>query len=127
MKIASTAAGLLIVAAATAAAEDLGGLGGLYDAAGTNFNGSRYSGTVGILPTSTSTCRIKWKIGASEYDGICMRSGDTFVATYRMRNVAGLIAYKIKSDGSLDGTWTIADQKGTGTEKLTPQRKSPLR
>jgi hypothetical protein len=34
---------------------------------------------------------------------------------------AGLVIYKIEKDGKLNGTWTIANQPGSGTEILTPQ------
>jgi hypothetical protein len=50
-----------------------------------------------------------------------MRVNDVLVAGYTMKGGAfGLVAYKIKDDGVLDGIWTIADQDGAGTDVLTP-------
>ena len=37
-------------------------------------------------------------------------------------NLSGLLIYEIKDDGSLEGTWTIADKSGVGTETLKPMR-----
>jgi hypothetical protein len=34
----------------------------------------------------------------------------------------GLVVYKVRADGSLDGLWTIAGKEGSGTEVLTPAK-----
>ena len=49
-----------------------------------------------------------------------MRNGNSFAAGYNMSGSVGLVIYEVKADGTLDGLWTIADQPGMGTEKLTP-------
>lgn len=120
MRLVSIAVAAWIASCTAVTAEDLASLRGLYNARGTNFNGSPYEGLVGILPTSPSTCRIKWRIGGAEIDGICMRDGEMLIASYAVSSVRGLVAYRIKADGSLEGTWTVADQTGVGTEKLNP-------
>ncbi|WP_407049408.1 hypothetical protein [Methyloraptor flagellatus] len=95
-------------------------LGGDYRVEGTNFDGSRYKGTARITITSNTTCRITWSTG-TEASGICMRTDDVIAASYKMGGSLGLIIYRLQSDGSLDGVWTIADQSGAGTERLIPR------
>ena len=114
------AAALTILAPGCAFAADVGGN---YSANGTNFDGSTYSGSVEISVTSNTTCRIVWHIAGADSKGICMRANDdSFVAAYKMKNAVGLVYYTIKSDGVLDGVWTIADQDGAGKEVLTPRK-----
>ena len=38
-----------------------------------------------------------------------------------MGDKVGLVIYKIMSDGTLNGLWTVADTPGNGTEVLTPK------
>ena len=95
-------------------------IGGEYRVEGTNFDGSRYSGTAQITITSNTTCRITWRTGA-EANGICMRSDDVLSAGYQMGKTLGLVIYRLQPNGVLDGVWTIADQSGAGTERLIPR------
>lgn len=111
------AAGLLVGAATAAHAVDIGGR---YNVKGTNFDGSRYEGTARITVTTKNTCRISWDTGSTA-EGICMRNGDAFAASYVMGKAIGLVIYQIHGDGTLEGLWTIADQTGVGTEVLTPR------
>lgn len=111
----------LVASASLAEAADVGGK---YTVNGTNFDGSKYSGTAEITVSSNTTCRIVWHTGtASESKGICMRVNDVLVAGYEMRGQVGLVAYKIKDDGVLDGIWTIANEDGAGTDVLTPEKE----
>jgi hypothetical protein len=113
------AAACLAASVATAAAQELGGT---YRASGKNFDGSSYSGTAEIIVTSNTTCRINWKIASDTWRGICMRSGSVFAASYRLGNTFGLVIYEINGDGTLEGSWTIAEKSGVGTETLTPMK-----
>jgi hypothetical protein len=101
-----------------AAAQDFGGM---YNVQGTNLNGSPYAGTAEIRVISDTTCEIYWTTGGTTSQGICMRYGPAFAAGYTMGNVVGLVIYQIMDDGSLNGTWTISGQPGSGTEVLTRQ------
>lgn len=103
--------------ALAAAAQDVGGR---YTAEGRNFDGSRYRGTAEIRVTSKNTCRIRWNVG-STYEGICMRNGRIFAATYGSGGTAGLVIYEIRPDGRMEGLWTTADREGVGTETLIPE------
>ena len=119
MRTAVLVAACLAASVATAAAQ---GLGGTYRASGKNFDGSSYSGTAEIIVTSDTTCRITWKIGSDTWRGICMRSGSVFAASYRLDNLLGLAIYEIKANGTLEGSWTIAENSGVGAETLIPMR-----
>ncbi len=96
-------------------------IGGSYAVAGTNFDGSPYTGTAEIVLTSQTTCTIHWTTGGSTSEGICMRNDDSFAAGYVLGDAIGLVVYKVQDDGSLHGLWTIAGKEGNGTEILTPQ------
>lgn len=111
------AATLLALAIAPSWAQDIGGL---YQVDGTNLDGTAYSGTAQIDLTTNTTCRIMWDTGSTS-EGICMRYANAFAAAYIFDNgEVGLLIYEVLDDGTLDGTWTIADIEGAGTEILTP-------
>lgn len=107
---------LMSTAATAASAQDIGGQ---YTVEGTNFDGSPYSGTAEITPTSENTCRIEWSTGSTS-SGICMRNNSTFAAGYALGNVVGLVIYDVMADGTMHGLWTVADHAGVGTENLIP-------
>jgi hypothetical protein len=109
---------VMVAGATVAAAQDIGGR---YEVRGKNINGSDYGGFAGITATSDNTCRIVWEVGSTS-KGICMRNQNAFTAAYELGGKIGLIIYEIKSDGSLVGLWTIADQPGVGLENLYPVR-----
>lgn len=96
-------------------------IGGSYDVAGTNFDGSPYTGTAEITLTSETTCVIEWTTGSTTSQGICMRNDNAFAAGYVLGDEIGLVVYKVLPDGSLHGLWTLAGQEGNGTEVLTPR------
>jgi hypothetical protein len=119
MKRALFGAAVLAVAfSATASAQSVGGK---YQVSGTNFDGSSYGGTAVITRSSNSTCRIHWDTGSTS-DGFCMLANNSLAAAYKMGDSMGLVLYEMKSDGTLDGVWTIADKSGAGTETLTPAK-----
>jgi hypothetical protein len=99
------------------AAQDVSGR---YTVEGRNFDGSRYRGTAEIAVTSKNTCRIRWNTG-SVSEGICMRNGSIFAASYGQEGVVGLVIYEIRPDGRMEGLWTMADRDGVGTETLIPK------
>jgi hypothetical protein len=94
---------------------------GTYDVEGTNLDGSAYEGTATITLASDTTCGIEWTTGSTTSQGICMLHEDAFAAGYVLDDAVGLVVYKVRSDGSLHGTWTITGKDGAGTEILTPQ------
>jgi hypothetical protein len=116
-KLATLAAAALVASITIASAQEIGGK---YRVSGTNLDGSHYAGTAEIVVTSPTTCRIVWVTGGTTSRGICMRRSNVFTAAYKLGNAVGLVIYEVKSDGVLDGVWTVADQRGSGTDILTP-------
>jgi len=119
MKLATLAAAALAASVATTSAQEIGGK---YRVNGTNLDGSRYSGTAEIVVTSPTTCRIRWVTGGTTSTGICMKRSNVFTAAYRQGSAVGLVIYEVRDNGVLDGVWTVADQRGAGTDVLTPMR-----
>jgi len=115
------AAALLTVTLSGAASAQK--VGGAYEVQGTNFDGSPYSGTATITPSSNSTCRIEWKTAGTSSAGFCMLANKALAAAYKMDDGnVGLVLYELQPDGTLKGYWTIADKSGAGTETLTPMK-----
>jgi hypothetical protein len=106
------AAGLLSSAQAQTVHE------GTYDVAGTNLDGSKYSGTARIVLTSETTCAMEWKTGETTSNGICMLQDNAFAAAYVLGEAVGLVIYEVMPGGVLNGSWTISGQDGSGTETL---------
>lgn len=110
-----------VLAMGIATASSAQSVGGDYTVAGTNPNGSTYTGTAKITP-SGSACNITWKTGSTTSQGVCMLANRAFAAFYKLGSDYGLIVYELQPDGSLKGYWTIADREGVGGEILTPKR-----
>jgi hypothetical protein len=105
---------------ATVAHGDVLTLHSTYEAAGTNPDGSKYSGTVAIKVISDKTFTIHWRIGDATYDGFGMRDGDALAATYTLDGKPGLVIYKVGEGGVLAGFWVVRGENEGGTERLTP-------
>ena len=114
-------AGLALAGLGWSATASAQSIGGRYEVQGHNPNGSTYGGTAEIILTSDTTCRIRWETGSTS-EGICMRNGHAFAASYRLGKSFGLVIYNLHPDGSMQGIWTIADEPGAGTETLIPYR-----
>ena len=110
----------LLIAVGCGAAASAQTVGGEYTVKGTNPDGSAYDGTAEITPSGDS-CRMVWHTG-STWRGICMLANKSFAASYRLGDTYGLVIYDLQPDGVLKGVWTVADQKGAGTETLTPAK-----
>ncbi len=112
-----TAAALSLAASTAVFAQDV--TAGTYDVEGTNLDGSAYSGTATIALESDTTCSITWETGGTTSHGICMLYDDAFAAGYVLDDAVGLVVYKVKGNGVLEGGWTITGKTGSGTETLT--------
>jgi hypothetical protein len=56
-------------------------LSSTYSVAGTNPDGSKYTGTAAVKVVSDATFTIKWTVGSSVYTGFGMRMNDALAAT----------------------------------------------
>jgi hypothetical protein len=92
-----------------------------YDDAGTNPNGSSYSGHVDVQVISDTTFTIKWTIGSVIYSGFGMHLNAMVAATYIIDGIPGLIMYQVQPNGVLSGIWAVRGREGAGTEQLTPR------
>jgi hypothetical protein len=92
-----------------------------FSVAGTNANGSKYTGVADIGAISDTTFSIVWHIGAATQKGFGMRMKDTLSATYMLNGEPGLIIDRAQGDGIFIGTWAIRGRSGLGTETLTPR------
>ncbi|MGI0525183.1 hypothetical protein [Rhizobium giardinii] len=117
MKKVIVAAALLLAAASAVNAQTVNA--GKYTVEGTNLDGSSYSGTAEITLASETTCVIEWDTAGEKSTGVCMLNGNAFAAAYVLGDALGLIVYKVNSDGTLEGNWTITGKDGSGTETLT--------
>jgi hypothetical protein len=98
-------------------------IGGKYKDAGTDLDGSKYSGTADITISSDTNCTIVWHAeGSADIDGICMRGPDTLAAAYMFNGRPFLVLYKLEADGTLGGTYTGTNHNSVGTDILTPER-----
>ena len=116
---------LVALAIASAAAPSLAAspdLSGRYACAGTNADGSRYSGTVTITPMG-SAWRIDWIVGGSSHGGVGLVEGDVLSACWNIRGTrdGGIVVYRLAAGGRLIGRWSATTGTGAvGTETLTP-------
>lgn len=112
------AAALVSLAAPVSAADFHAGT---YNVQGTNLDGSAYKGTAEVKLLSDTTCEITWTTGSTSSVGLCMMMDGVVAAAYRQGDMVGVTMYHLNDDGTLEGSWTVAGQNGSGTEKLTPQ------
>lgn len=94
-------------------------LEGNYTGSGTNPGGGSYECDV-TVSREGDAYRVMWYFGgALGYEGTGILKGNTFVVGYAGPQGYGVVAYAVKADGSLDGTWAGKGSSTLGTEKLT--------
>ncbi len=106
----------------TGSSSTSGDLAGTYAVNGTGVNGNTYQGEV-VVTRRDAVYQMSWKVGAENYDGIAVQSGNTMAAAYTTGTDGrgcGAIVYKINADNSLDGTWGEWGVNSVGTEKDVP-------
>ena len=98
-------------------------IGGRYQDAGKDLDGSSYSGSAEITIRSDTDCTIVWHdAGGGDLDGICLRGPETLAAAYIFNDRPFLVLYKLEADGTLRGTFTGVKHNGIGIDVLTPER-----
>jgi caspase domain-containing protein len=98
---------------AMAAPGDIAPAEGTYRVAGTNPDGSSYTGTL-TLSKAGEKYRLGWRVGTSSYEGSGLLEGNVLTVDW---GSATPVVYALGADGSLSGLWDA----GKGVEKLTPE------
>ncbi len=98
--------------------EAAGSVEGEYVGSGTNPGGGSYKCEVTVT-RSGKAYRVMWYFdGKPGYEGTGILKGDTFVVGYVGPQGYGVVAYEVKADGSLEGTWAGKGSPKLGTERL---------
>jgi len=101
------------VTTATFAADPFTGTWKISDAA--TLSGKSYSGTVRIAGIG-AVYELKWDTTAGKYRGLGLADGEKLCTGWGGK-VFGVVLYKINSDGTLTGRWTIPGaNEAEGTE-----------
>ena len=92
-------------------------LDGEYDVYGHEMADGRYIGKAAVQK-SGDTYTVVWVFGQDIHRGTGILSGDTFSVIFFVRQspVPGLAVYKIESDGTLTGQFTVLGGKKVGAE-----------
>ena len=99
-----------------------GDLAGTYAVSGASVDGKNYQGEV-VVTKRDAVYQMSWKVGAENYDGVAVQSGNTLAAAFTTGTDGkgcGAIVYKINADNSLDGKWGEWGVNSSGTEKDVP-------
>jgi hypothetical protein len=91
-------------------------LSGVYDTAGTNPDGSAYSGETEIARTGEAY-RVVQRVGSTA-QGTGLVSGDVLAVSFP--DAGWVAAYRIRPDGTLEGVWVQSGGSALGRETLTP-------
>jgi len=97
-------------------------LAGTYAVGGAGADGKTYQGEV-VVTKRDAVYQMSWKLGAENYDGVAVQSGNTLAAAYTTGTDGrgcGAVVYKINADNSLDGKWGEWGVNSSGTEKAVP-------
>lgn len=97
-------------------------LAGTYAVSGAGADGKTYQGEV-VVTKRDAVYQMSWKLGAENYDGVAVQSGNTLAATFTTGTDGrgcGAIIYQRNADKSLDGKWGEWGVNSVGTEKGVP-------
>jgi hypothetical protein len=92
---------------------------GTYGITGKIPGAATYKGTLTIAPRG-EVFDVHWTIGGLQYVGVGVVVNDTLAVTYSGatdKSWSGVIAYRQRADGALEGRWTLLGGKPqTGSE-----------
>lgn len=89
-------------------------LSGLWQVKGTNPQKQTYTGTVDIKKANEEVYTLDWSIkNGSKYGGLGMLRGNNFYVSWGQNIEYGIVIYKIKPNGDLDGKWVSKSAYGS--------------
>jgi hypothetical protein len=92
---------------------------GTYGVTGSNPGVGSYKGTLTIVPRG-DVFDVHWTVSGVQYVGVGVVVNETLAVTYSGatdRSWSGVMAYRQRADGALEGRWTLLGGKGrVGTE-----------
>lgn len=117
---ARTACAILVLTLAWPAAAD--DIAGKYAVEGQEANsGASYSGEA-MVQNAGDTYHVVWQIGEQVAIGTGILTEEGFAVTYMMRGaqIPGIALYKVASDGTLSGQFTMLGADSVGEESWSP-------
>lgn len=91
---------------------------GAYAVTGTNPDGSAYEGTL-TVSAEEDVYQFAWDVGNS-YKGVGIQQGNLIAVGWGSDN-CGVVAYAVKDNASLQGTWGVYGQSQLGTEEAVKE------
>jgi hypothetical protein len=95
------------------------GIEGLYNAAGTNPDGSEYGCSLQVTKKAENVYEWYW-FNCGEYTGVGIQNGKVISVAYGA-NECSAMSYKVNANGSMDAVWTYVGQTDLGKETAKPK------
>lgn len=96
------------------------GIEGLYNAVGTNTDGSEYTCSLQVTKTADNVYEWYW-FNCGEYTGVGIQDGDVVSVAYGSDSCSA-ISYHVEDDGTLNGVWAYVNTTSLGTDVATPAK-----
>jgi hypothetical protein len=92
---------------------------GVYDLAGTNPDGTPYSGLLMLIERGRGAYQVEWNVSGQRIVGWGMAQGDALAASYVLDGRIGVVLYRQSGD-VWRGIWSVAGGSA-GAETLSPR------
>jgi len=116
MKYLLFVATVIALSSATAA---FGDVAGTYTGSGSNPGGAGTYDCEVVIAKTGGVYSVQWYFGgALGYDGVGILKSGLFCVGFASPDGYGVVVYDVKTDGSLDGVWTMVGSEELGTETL---------
>ncbi len=115
--------GLMVATYKREKAPDEVDIAGIYDCAGTEMDGNRYTARVEIRRVGDAYA-VSWTKGTTPmHVGVGLRKGNVLSVSFANPGMAGIAVYQIEKDRKLQGEWTELGGIGVvRTESLAPAK-----
>ncbi|MBA2113364.1 hypothetical protein [Bremerella alba] len=121
--VASLACVVTLFASAAYAENAPADLSGKYHCEGTSDQGAKYTGEV-VIKKFNKGYQLTWVVNKTKYSGMGFVDEDRLNVAWAVKSpngvAIGVVSYKIKENGRLQGKWTDPSLKGIYDEVLVP-------